>query len=65
MGFSPRGLSRGMTNPGRLRDLADVQELIRVLRLLAEYAAQLNPYVRDKYVELHAGLRDDGGEAQR
>ena len=28
-------LASGMTNPGRLRDLADVQELIRVLKLPA------------------------------
>jgi hypothetical protein len=38
-------LASGMTNPGRLRDLADVQELMRVLHLPADYADQLNPYV--------------------
>jgi hypothetical protein len=58
-------LASGMTHPGRLRDLADVQELIRVLRLPAEYASRLHPYVRDKYVELHAGLQDEGRDAQR
>jgi len=42
----------GMTNPGRLRDLADVQELIKHLSLPRELADQLNPYVREKYREL-------------
>ncbi|HEV3145912.1 MAG TPA: hypothetical protein VGZ47_18650 [Gemmataceae bacterium] len=46
-------LASGMTNPGRLKDLADVQELIRVLHLPRdEMAAQLNGYVQDKYREL-------------
>ena len=52
-------LASGMTNPGRLRDLADVQEIIRVLNLNAEYAQQLDPYVRDKYVELWSAIRTD------
>ena len=45
-------LASGMTAPDRLRDLADVQELIRIRGLGAEYAEQLNPYVREKYLEL-------------
>ena len=52
-------LASGMTNPGRLRDLADVQELIRVLSLPAEYSEQLNPYVRKKFLELQSALEDD------
>jgi len=52
-------LASGMTNPGRLRDLADVQELIRALNLPADYAGQLNPYVRDKFAELWASLQND------
>ena len=32
-------LASGMTNPGRLKDLADVQELIRILDLSEEYSA--------------------------
>ncbi len=52
-------LASVMTNPGRLRDLADVQELIRVLNLPATLAERLNPFVRAKFVELrepvHAG----------
>lgn len=45
-------LASGMTNAGRLRDLADVLELIKVSKLPAEFAQQLNPYVRAKYAEL-------------
>jgi hypothetical protein len=46
----------GMTNPGRLKDLGDVQELIRTLDLPRDLAQQLNPYVRDKYIELWDGV---------
>lgn len=52
-------LASGMTNPGRLRDLADVQELIRVLGLDDRFAERLNPFVRDKFGELRRGLADD------
>jgi hypothetical protein len=52
-------LASGMTNPGRLKDLADVQELIRVLALPAELAEQLNPFVRVKYTELWTAARTD------
>lgn len=45
-------LASGMTAPHRLRDLADVLELIRIHRLTAEDAASLHPYVRDKFLEL-------------
>ncbi len=45
-------LASGMTAPDRLRDLADVQELIKIKKLDAEYADRLDPYVRDKYLEL-------------
>ena len=42
-------LASGMTSPGRLKDLADVQELIKRLHLTEEFGQQLNPYVRDKF----------------
>ena len=45
-------LASGMTNPGRLRDLSDVMELIRVLNLPTDFVAKLNPYVREKFAEL-------------
>ena len=41
-----------MTDLGRLKDLADVLELIKVLNLPASFADQLNPFVRDKFAEL-------------
>lgn len=45
-------LASGMTAAHRLRDLADVLELIRVLRLPEAMSSELNPYVREKYLEL-------------
>jgi hypothetical protein len=36
-------LASGMTSLGRVKDLADVLELIKVLRLPAEFAEQLDP----------------------
>ena len=45
-------LASGMTAPHRLRDLADVLELIRWARLPADLSARLDPFVRDKYLEL-------------
>jgi hypothetical protein len=45
-------LASGMTNPARLKDIADVQELIRLLKLPADFADRLNPFVRDKFREL-------------
>ncbi|HEY0376538.1 MAG TPA: hypothetical protein VGC87_06235 [Pyrinomonadaceae bacterium] len=45
-------LASGMTAPDRLKDLADVQELIKVRGLAADFAEELNPYVREKFLEL-------------
>jgi hypothetical protein len=45
-------LASGMTNSGRLKDLSDVLELIKVLEIPADFADQLDPYVRDKFHEL-------------
>ena len=53
-------LASGMTAPHRLKDLADVLELVRAAKLPAELAASLDPYVREKYVELwHAAQIED------
>jgi hypothetical protein len=52
-------LASGMTNPGRLSDLGDVQKLILTLNLPEDLASQLNPFVRDKYRELWAGVRNN------
>src|SRR5262249_35110457 len=51
-------LASGMTSPGRLRDLADVQELIRVRNLQADFANQLSPYVIAKFEELRAAVEN-------
>lgn len=40
------------TAPNRLKDLADVQEMIRILRLPADFESQLDPWVRDSYRRL-------------
>ena len=45
-------LASGMTNPGRLKDLSDVLELIKLRNLPADFSEQLNPYVREKFSEL-------------
>ncbi len=52
-------LASGMTNSGRLKDLSDVQELIRVLNLGEDYTSKLNPYVREKFKELWLGVQND------
>lgn len=52
-------LASGMTSPGRLKDLADVQELIRTLHLTEELADQLNPFVQQKYRELWAAVQSN------
>lgn len=51
-------LAAGMNNPGRVKDLGDVQEIIRVQHLPATFADQLNPFVRDQYLVLWRGLHD-------
>jgi hypothetical protein len=53
-------LASGMTAPHRLKDLADVLELVRAAKLPAELGADLDPYVREKYAELwHAAQVED------
>ncbi|MBC8140888.1 MAG: hypothetical protein H7Y38_05545 [Armatimonadetes bacterium] len=52
-------LASGMTGRGRLKDLADVQELIRVLKLPVDFAEQLDPSVRGKFAELYADLHGE------
>jgi len=55
-------LASGMTNPGRLKDLADVQELIRALSLPEDFASQLHSYVRPKFDELWQGVANSPNE---
>ncbi len=50
-------LASGMTAPDRLKDLADVQELIRIRQLQPEFAERLDPYVREKFLELYETIK--------
>lgn len=52
-------LASGMTNLGRLKDLADVQELIRILDLPAEFANALDASVRENFQELCNGVHQN------
>lgn len=45
------------TAPGRRKDLGDVQEMIRFLQLSEAFADQLDPSVRESYLELWRELR--------
>jgi Uncharacterised nucleotidyltransferase len=45
-------LASGLTAPDRLKDLADVQELIRMLNLPEQLGLQIDSSVRDEYVRL-------------
>jgi hypothetical protein len=50
--FVEMKLASGMTAPHRLQDLADILRLVSVAHLPRELAQDLDPYVRDKYLEL-------------
>jgi hypothetical protein len=51
-------LASGMVAPHRLKDLADVQELIRSAHLPIALAQELHPWVRDKFLELWRAVAD-------
>lgn len=55
-------LASGMTNPGRLKDLADVQELIRALSIERRLSSDLNEYVRPKFLELWDAVNQSDAE---
>lgn len=55
-------LASGMTAPHRLKDLADVLEMIRILKLPAGLAEELDPYVREKYLELWGAAQTEDRE---
>lgn len=50
-------LASGISAADRLKDLADVQELIKIRGLDSEFAQKLDPYVRTKYLELEEAVR--------
>jgi predicted nucleotidyltransferase len=49
-------LASGITAPHRLKDLADVQEIIKIKHLTADFAENLNPFVRAKFLELQLAV---------
>jgi hypothetical protein len=51
-------LASGMTAPHRLKDLADVQEMIKIKNLSADFAEKLNPFVREKFLELQKAVEE-------
>ncbi len=48
------GMTGGVT---RMKDFSDVVAPIQTLRLPAEFVEELNPYVRERYVELWNGVQ--------
>jgi hypothetical protein len=50
-------LASGISHPGRLKDLADVQELIQARGLALEFRDELDASVREKYTELWRATR--------
>lgn len=51
-------LASGLTAPHRLKDLADVQEMISVRGLDADFAEQLDESTRAKYLELYRAVEN-------
>ena len=58
-------LASGLSAPHRLRDLADVLEVIRTLDLAEDVAERLALSVRDKYRELWGAARSAGPDEDR
>ena len=51
-----------MTAAHRLKDLADVQELIRIQQLPRSLVLELNAFVQDKYIELWQAVQNHHDE---
>ncbi len=52
-------LASGMTGGiHRQKDITDVIELIKVVNLPADFASKLNPFVRDRFVEIWTELQE-------
>jgi len=49
-------LASGITAPERVKDFGDIQELIKIKELDELFAERLNPFVRDKFIELARGV---------
>src|SRR5439155_9111136 len=50
-------LASGISAAHRMKDLVDVQEVVRVLKVPREFSDKLNPYVRDKFIELWTAVQ--------
>jgi hypothetical protein len=57
-------LASGLTNPLRLKDIVDVQELIRLLKLPPAFADSLDPSVRAKFLELWTVIQQNPEAAE-
>lgn len=55
-------IASGISASDRLKDLADVQELIKLKGLDGSFAKHLSEYVRPKFIELWTGVRDSRSE---
>jgi hypothetical protein len=51
-----------MNNPGRLKDLADVQQLIQVLDLQENLTKELHPPVQARFQELWSAVQAGGSQ---
>ena len=58
-------LASGISASDRLKDLADVQELIKIKQLDTDFALKLNPYVRAKYLELQEAVRNSESSQEK
>ena len=58
-------LASGISAHDRLKDLADVQELIKIRKLDADLALRLDPYVREKYLELEEAVRNSESSQEK
>ena len=57
-------LASGMTNARRMKDLTDVLELIDAAKISKDFATQIHPYVRDKFLELWQTAQGDPANPQ-
>jgi hypothetical protein len=55
-------LASGMTNINRLKDIADIQELIKAIHPPRNLADRLHEFVRSKYLELWDNLQSEPPE---
>jgi hypothetical protein len=58
-------LASGISAGDRLKDLADVQELIKIRKLDEKFAERLDPYVRSKFIELQSSARSNDSNQEQ